>query len=171
MAAGEKRWWGGKSEYPWEQEALDYIRAKLPDREPYRAWTTFTFVSDSGHVREVDLLVATPAGLFLIEIKSHRGRLTNKGSSWTFQGSRESTIENPLHLTDLKAKQLKSSCSGQGPSSTSAASGSRSSDRRCSCPTGTFVANSTTCSGPVSTCAIRRTVRTRMAWRGSGGTC
>ena len=32
----------------------------------------------TGHVREVDLLVAVPAGLFVIEIKSHPRRLTNQ---------------------------------------------------------------------------------------------
>ncbi|WP_433248637.1 nuclease-related domain-containing protein [Actinomadura nitritigenes] len=45
---------------------------------------------------------------FLVEIKSHQGRLVNSGSTWMFhhQG-RVSTIENPLHLVDRKAKELK----------------------------------------------------------------
>jgi hypothetical protein len=33
----------------------------MPDAEPYRAWQTFTFTASSGHVREVDLLIATLA--------------------------------------------------------------------------------------------------------------
>ncbi|MDB4873125.1 MAG: serine/threonine protein kinase, partial [Gemmatimonadales bacterium] len=108
MAAGGNRWWGARSEFPWEQDALDFIRTRMPETEPYRAWTTFTFTAQSGHVREVDLFIVTPAGLFLVEIKSHPGRLANNGSSWMFHGpDRVRTIENPLHLTDRKAKELK----------------------------------------------------------------
>jgi serine/threonine protein kinase len=79
----------------------------MPETDPYRAWQTFTFTAKSGHVREVDLLIAAPAGLFLIEIKSHPGRATNRGGAWTFRGDRTRTIDNPLHLANLKAKELK----------------------------------------------------------------
>lgn len=53
----------------------------MPDTEPYRAWQTFTFTA-IGHVREVDLFIATPGGLLLVEIKSHPGTATNDGSTW-----------------------------------------------------------------------------------------
>lgn len=102
------RWWAPKSGYRWEQEALDYLRAKMAEcGDPYHAWQTFTFTARSGQVRECDLLMATPSGLYLVEIKSHPGRATNDGSVWTFRGDRTRTIDNPLHLTDLKAKELK----------------------------------------------------------------
>jgi serine/threonine protein kinase len=108
MNSQGQRWQGPKSDYPWEQLALDFIRDKLPDAEPYRAWQTFTFTARSGHVREVDLLIATPGGLSLVEIKSHPGRATNNGSTWLFRDNGKTrTIENPLHFTDLKAKELK----------------------------------------------------------------
>lgn len=108
MAAGGNRWWGARSEFPWEQDALDFIRQRMPPAEPYRAWTTFTFTAKSGHVREVDLLMVTPSGLYLVEIKSHQGRLVNSGSTWMFHHhGRVSTIENPLHLTNRKAVELK----------------------------------------------------------------
>ncbi len=107
MAAVSKRWWGPRSEFQWEEDALKHIHDLLPDAEPYRGWHTFTFTAQSGHVREVDLLVATPGGLFLIEIKSHPGRVVNSGSTWLFHGERVRSIENPLHLTDRKAKELK----------------------------------------------------------------
>jgi serine/threonine protein kinase len=104
----ERRWHGQKSSFPWEQDALDHIRAQMPDTEPYRAWQTFTFTADRGHVREVDLLIATPGGLFLVEIKSHPGRAANNGSTWLFRdGDKLRTIENPLHFTDHKAKELR----------------------------------------------------------------
>jgi serine/threonine protein kinase len=81
----------------------------MPAAEPYRAWQTFTFTARSGHVREVDLFIATPAGLFLVEIKSHPGRAVNQGSTWLFhQDDHVRAIENPLHLTNRKCQELKS---------------------------------------------------------------
>ncbi|WP_234401563.1 BREX system serine/threonine kinase PglW, partial [Thermobifida halotolerans] len=102
------RWWGQRSEHVWEQEALDHIRAQMPQREPYRAWQCFSFTAHTGQIRECDLFVVTPAGAFLVEIKSHPGRATNRGGTWTFYGDRVRTIDNPLHLTNQKAKELKS---------------------------------------------------------------
>lgn len=108
MRGDSQRWQGQKSAFSWEQAALDHIRAQMPETEPYRAWQTFTFTTDRGHVREVDLFIATPSGLFLVEIKSHPGRAVNHGSTWLFRDSSGNrTIENPLHFTNQKAKELK----------------------------------------------------------------
>lgn len=96
MAGAGNRWWGPRSDFPWEEDALKHIREQMPDAEPYRAWQTFTFTAQGGHIREVDLFIATPGGLFLVEIKSQPGRATNQGSTWLFQDSdRLRTIENP----------------------------------------------------------------------------
>jgi serine/threonine protein kinase len=109
MAGAGNRWWGPRSDFPWEEDALKHVRGQMPSAEPYRAWQTFTFTARSGHVREVDLFIATPAGLFLVEIKSHPGRASNQGATWLFHGDdRVRTIENPLHLTNQKCKELKS---------------------------------------------------------------
>jgi hypothetical protein len=59
-----------ESQYPWEREALEFIRQRLPDHEPYRAWANFEFVAGDGSINEVDLVVVTPKGFFLVEIKS-----------------------------------------------------------------------------------------------------
>ena len=108
MRGASRRWHGRKSAFSWEQAALDHIRERMPEAEPYRAWQTFTFTTDSGHVREVDLLIATPGGLFLVEIKSHPGVARNKGRTWMFRdGGVTRTFDNPLAFTDLKAKELK----------------------------------------------------------------
>ncbi|MFZ3494078.1 BREX system serine/threonine kinase PglW [Streptomyces sp. 5.8] len=97
------------SPYPWEQDALDHVRRLLPAAEPYRAWATFSFTAQSGRINECDLLVAVPAGLFLIEIKSHPGELHNTGSTWSFRGTdRTRTLNNPLHFNDVKSKELRS---------------------------------------------------------------
>ena len=109
LSGQSQRWQGQRSAFSWEQSALEHIKAQMPNAEPYRAWQTFTFTAASGHVREVDLFIATPGGLFLVEIKSHPGTATNDGSTWLFRdGDKIRTIENPLHFTDQKAKELKS---------------------------------------------------------------
>jgi serine/threonine protein kinase len=109
MTDVDHRWWGPRSDYPWEEDALRHIRGQMPSAEPYRGWQTFTFTAQSGHIREVDLFIATPAGLFLIEIKSHPGRAVNQGGTWLFkQDDHVRAIENPLHLTNRKCQELKS---------------------------------------------------------------
>ena len=47
------------SEYAWEREALDYIKARLPGSEPFRAWSNFEFIAEDGSINEVDLLVVS----------------------------------------------------------------------------------------------------------------
>src|ERR1700691_5372224 len=108
LSGQSQRWQGQRSAYSWEQSALEHIKALMPDAEPYRAWQTITFTAASGHVREVDLLIATPGGLFLVEIKSHPGTAANHGSTWMVRDDdKVRTIDNPLHFTDQKAKELK----------------------------------------------------------------
>ncbi|MGH3191655.1 MAG: BREX system serine/threonine kinase PglW [Streptosporangiaceae bacterium] len=108
MDGASLRWHGQRSPFPWEEDALQYVKAKVPHAEPYRAWQTFKFTASTGHVREVDLFIAAPGGLFLVEIKSHPGRATNSGSTWMFRDDRVTrTFENPLPFTDQKAKELR----------------------------------------------------------------
>src|ERR1017187_7016209 len=99
-----------ESAYPWEAEALEYIRAALPDCDPYCGSTNFSFISDSGSVNEVDALIATPRGLFLVEIKSDEGVLGGDRGTWTYDKpkSRRKTVDNPLLDVDRKCKKLKS---------------------------------------------------------------
>ena len=98
-----------ESKFPWERDALDFVREQFPERDPYRAWANFEFIADDGSVNEVDLLVFTPQGFFLIEIKSRPGRLFGDAGTWTWEtDGKFSTVDNPLMLTNLKAKKLKS---------------------------------------------------------------
>jgi serine/threonine protein kinase len=96
------------SAFAWERDALEHVKALLPDAEPYRAWANLEFVADDGTVNEVDLVVACPRGLFVVEIKSRPGRLTGDAGTWTWRGDRTRTDDNPLLLTNRKAKKLKS---------------------------------------------------------------
>jgi len=81
----------------------------MPRAEPYRAWATFSFTGPS-RINECDLFIAVPAGLFLVELKGHPGHVVNNNDTWIFRqdgrpGTR--TLRNPLHLIDLKSKELK----------------------------------------------------------------
>lgn len=107
MDANSTRWHEiTPSAFDHEKRALEYLRGILPDKPPYQAWSNFTFTSDQGHVREVDTLVVTPAGVHLVEIKNFRGRLSNRGSVWMLDGKAGTSRDNPLGLANQKAKEL-----------------------------------------------------------------
>ncbi len=97
-----------ESPYPWERDALDFVRNNLPTHEPFRAWSLFEFIALDGSVNEVDLLVYAPYGFFLIEIKSHPGKITGDGGTWLWESKdgRRTSLDNPLKLANLKAKRL-----------------------------------------------------------------
>jgi serine/threonine protein kinase len=97
-----------ESEYEHERRGLEAIRKRMPDEEPWRAWSNFTFTASSGHVREVDLLVVAPAGVFLVELKDWHGSVRGGGNDWvqTTPGGTSRRHGNPLHLSNRKAKEL-----------------------------------------------------------------
>ncbi|MGH4021330.1 MAG: BREX system serine/threonine kinase PglW [Pseudonocardiaceae bacterium] len=98
------------SEYAWEQDGLDHVKNLMPNAEPYRAWATFSFTAASGRINECDLLIAVPGGLYLVELKGHPGHAVNNGETWSFHepdSGRVRPLRNPLHLIDLKSKELK----------------------------------------------------------------
>jgi len=110
MPQPEKQWKTvTRSQFPWEQEALDFIYEQFPAQDNYRAWANFEFVADDGSINEVDLLVACPQGVFLIEIKSRPGDLSGDSRDWNWDHEgRRKTDENPVLLTNRKCKRLKS---------------------------------------------------------------
>ena len=98
-----------ESQFPWEREALDFIRGQFPQQEPYRAWSNFEFIAGDGTISEVDLLVFTPQGFFLIEIKSRPGKIVGDQGTWTWENDgKRRTYDNPLIVTNRKAKKLRS---------------------------------------------------------------
>jgi len=38
------------SQYEWERRGLDFIKAGLPDHDPYRAWSNFEFQTSDGAI-------------------------------------------------------------------------------------------------------------------------
>jgi len=109
MAISSDRWKEiSTSRFPWERDALDFIRQGLPDCDPYRAWSNFEFIASDGSINEVDLLVFTPHGLFLVEIKSNPGRLLGDAGTWTWENEGKLvTTDNPLISANLKARKLR----------------------------------------------------------------
>ncbi len=96
------------SQYRWEQEALQWLRDNLPDQDPWHVWTNCEFMASSGAIYEIDALVLSPTGLWVVEIKSHVGKLKAEDGLWVFDHEgRRSTIENPVFLANRKAKALK----------------------------------------------------------------
>ena len=98
------------SQYEHERRGLDFVRAGLPDHDPYRAWSNFEFQTNDGTIYEVDLLVLTKQGFFLVEIKSWRGRIRGDAGTWTIADASGSTktVDNPVLLANRKAKALSS---------------------------------------------------------------
>lgn len=110
MSLSANRWHViAPSSFPWEREALEWLRAQLPDRDPWHVWTNFEFIDDEGKVNEVDALALTPAGLFVIEVKSRPGTVSGDAHTWTWTtDGRDRSVDNPLLLTDRKSKRLAS---------------------------------------------------------------
>ena len=108
MPLPDARWHAiTESSFPWEQDALDFVREQLPDQEPYHAWANFEFIADQGSVNEVDLLVLAPGGFFLVEIKSRPGVLEGDANTWMWRDQgRDVLTDNPFLLANRKAKRL-----------------------------------------------------------------
>ena len=86
LGLGSGRWHViAESSFPWEREALAWLRSQLPDQHPWHIWTNFEFIDDEGKVNEVDALALTPAGLFVIEIKSRPGVISGDTHTWTWR--------------------------------------------------------------------------------------
>lgn len=63
------------SQKEWERRGLDFIRSGLPNHDPYMAWANFEFQAADGAIYEVQLLVLTKQGFWLVEIKDWPGRV------------------------------------------------------------------------------------------------
>src|SRR5947207_249030 len=97
------------SQYEWERHGLDFIRTGLPDHDPYRAWANFEFQTHDGAIYEVDLLVLTKLGFWLVETKAWQGRIWGDSATWTCSHEgRTRSEDNPVLLANRKAKALAS---------------------------------------------------------------
>jgi serine/threonine protein kinase len=97
-----------RTDYEHERQAFQQLKDVIPDTEPYRAWSNFTFTAATGHPYEVDALILGPAGFYLVEVKSWVGRLRMSGGGWVKSANgKVDYYDNPYQLTDAKAKKIK----------------------------------------------------------------
>jgi serine/threonine protein kinase len=94
------------SQFSHEAEGLNLIRAMLPPRDPFRAWSNFEFRDSSGRWHEVDLLVVGQRRLHLVELKYYSGSLRGDDHTWLRDGRRAQ--DSPLKLARRKAQRLAS---------------------------------------------------------------
>src|SRR5262245_24558275 len=95
------------SRFEHERRGLDFIRTGLPDHDPYRAWANFEFQTEDGAIYEVDLLVLTKQGFWLLEGKAWSGRIYGDAGTWTISHDGKLRSEdNPVLLANRKAKAL-----------------------------------------------------------------
>lgn len=103
----EERWVEvSQSQFTHETEGLLYLKSKLPEHSPYRAWTNFEFRDSKGRWHEVDALVLTQSRLNLVELKYYSGRLRGNDHLWLRDGKRAE--DSPLLLARRKAQYLAS---------------------------------------------------------------
>ena len=106
-----------KSEFDHEKSGLNFIKENFPQNMGYVAWSNFTF-DGGGTSNEVDLLIAGPSGVFLIDLKAHPGKLSINNPDWRMveQNGRYRVVHhnNPRRLAETKAKRLKSVLSRMG---------------------------------------------------------
>ncbi len=85
-----------------ERQALRFLVEGLPDS--YTVYGNPWLVEKSGVIYELDAVVVAPRAIFVVEIKSYRGRIEGTDSDWWTP----SKIRSPLKLNRLTAQVLKS---------------------------------------------------------------
>lgn len=88
---------------PAEAAALDAFRELLPEDGITTAWVNLTFIDNNGRSGEIDVLLLTRSGLYVVELKGWHGRIVGNTQRW-FHNARN--VENPWLATDRKAKRL-----------------------------------------------------------------
>lgn len=107
----------GEPASPAEADALARLRDLLPDDAVTHAWTNVTFTDLDGRIHEVDALLLTKVGFFVVELKGWHGTISGTQQTWTHTtpGGHVRTTRNPRYLTDSKAKRLRSLLEGKAP--------------------------------------------------------
>ncbi|MGW0503604.1 nuclease-related domain-containing protein [Micromonospora sp. NPDC003241] len=65
-----------------EQDGLRELASYLPDAEPYHAWANLEFIDSDGSINEIEALVLTRSGLYVLELKHWQGRIGGDGNRW-----------------------------------------------------------------------------------------
>lgn len=100
----------GETPYAHEREGLELIRSSLPDRDPYHMRCLVELLDRTANrLYEIDAIVLGYSAIFLVELKHYDGLLEGDehGWTWTPPGSRPLLRDNPLSVTNHKAKVLR----------------------------------------------------------------
>lgn len=102
----------GEPASPAEQQALTAFQNLLPSDGITRAWANLTFVDGKGRTGEVDVLLLSPVGFFLVELKGWHGVITGTTQRWEQRHPTTDALirshPNPYVAADSKAKRLSS---------------------------------------------------------------
>jgi serine/threonine protein kinase len=91
----------GEPAHDAERQALRFLVEGLPDR--YTVYGNAWLVERSGVVYELDAVVVAPQAIFVVEIKSYRGRIEGTDNDWWLPEK----IRSPLKLNRITAQVLK----------------------------------------------------------------
>ncbi|GIF49326.1 serine/threonine protein kinase [Asanoa ferruginea] len=96
------------SEYGHEKDGLRELASYLPDADPFHVWANVEFVATDGSINEVDALVLTRSGLYVVELKHWLGEISGNQGEWVRRMPRGRLMPaaNPLVLANRKAKRL-----------------------------------------------------------------
>ena len=93
------------SEFKHEAQGLTYLRDRLPDETPYRAWTNFEFRDSQGRWHEVDAMILTRNTLHIVELKYYSGTISGTDTRWRRDnGGGSRSEDSPLMLAQKKAR-------------------------------------------------------------------
>ncbi|WP_437338607.1 protein kinase domain-containing protein [Sorangium sp. So ce394] len=99
----------GTTPHRHEQEGIEWLRAAMPTFGPFGGYALFSFQTDDGRRYEVDAIALTDRCLYVIELKSWKGRLVDGDVRHLVTQSRErgrEVVDHPLPLLETKAKSL-----------------------------------------------------------------
>lgn len=96
-----------------EKSAIKYLRDNLPDS--YTLYHNFE-IAQGREIYEVDLAIAAPHSLFLVDIKGISGKIDVYGNQWHPEG--RSPIYSPLPKLRQNCKVLKTALTDDNPAIT-----------------------------------------------------
>ena len=99
----------GTTPHRHELEGVEWLRATLPDYDPYAAWALFSFGTDDGRRYEIDAIALTSHCLYVIELKSWSGAVVEGDQRYLVTSSKErgrQVVPHPLPLLEVKTKNL-----------------------------------------------------------------
>src|SRR5690625_1628427 len=72
----------GEPATPAEKEALEKIRAMLPDDHVTAAWSNVSLIDQNGRVDEIDFVLLCRQGFYLVELKGWHGTIEGDTQNW-----------------------------------------------------------------------------------------